>query len=177
MSIIAIANAHLNDWTYLWSRPGEKHTRDTIEFLIMHSDHLVLWSTRFQWMDTPLHINNTLIKPYPVHSRLVCSTSVGRMQWTTHTSISGFTLRLDLELHLQTYCPLLLNILEPWELRGCCSSEFLKGAVSSRLIYYNLHRQLLVTVVRATFRFHDTTPQGRMLNRFGKVRHPIMPDR
>jgi hypothetical protein len=47
-------------------------------------------------------------------------------------------------------------------------------------------RQLLVTVVRATFRFHDTTPQGndlvnfsglvaetsflagRMLNRFGK---------
>ena len=54
----------------------------------------------------------------------------------------------------------------------------------------NLHfvRQLLVTVVRATFRFHDTTPQGklctisilesspdfetqgRMTNRFGKVR-------
>jgi len=31
-----------------------------------------------------------------------------------------------------------------------------------------LYRQLLVTVVRATFRFHDTTPQGRMLNRFGK---------
>ncbi|KAJ7579704.1 hypothetical protein C8J56DRAFT_281572 [Mycena floridula] len=31
-----------------------------------------------------------------------------------------------------------------------------------------LFRQLLVTVVRATFRFHDTTPQGRMLNRFGK---------
>ncbi|KAF9447375.1 hypothetical protein P691DRAFT_782489 [Macrolepiota fuliginosa MF-IS2] len=29
-------------------------------------------------------------------------------------------------------------------------------------------RKLLVTVVRATFRFHDTTPQGRMLNRFGK---------
>ena len=54
----------------------------------------------------------------------------------------------------------------------------------------NLHfvRQLLVTIVRATFRFHDTTPQGkcytisileschdfksegRMINRFGKVR-------
>uniref|UniRef100_A0A0W0EW54 Putative multidrug resistance-associated ABC transporter n=1 Tax=Moniliophthora roreri TaxID=221103 RepID=A0A0W0EW54_MONRR len=31
-----------------------------------------------------------------------------------------------------------------------------------------LFRQLLVRVVRATFRFHDTTPQGRMLNRFGK---------
>ncbi|KAG6840544.1 hypothetical protein C0991_005904 [Blastosporella zonata] len=31
-----------------------------------------------------------------------------------------------------------------------------------------LFRQLLVTVVRATFRFHDTTPQGRLLNRFGK---------
>lgn len=31
-----------------------------------------------------------------------------------------------------------------------------------------LFRQLLVSVVRATFRFHDTTPQGRMLNRFGK---------
>ncbi|KAJ7892528.1 multidrug resistance-associated ABC transporter [Mycena olivaceomarginata] len=30
-----------------------------------------------------------------------------------------------------------------------------------------LFRQLLVSVVRATFRFHDTTPLGRMLNRFG----------
>ncbi|PFH45713.1 hypothetical protein AMATHDRAFT_158119 [Amanita thiersii Skay4041] len=31
-----------------------------------------------------------------------------------------------------------------------------------------LFKQLLITVIRATFRFHDTTPQGRMLNRFGK---------
>ncbi|KAJ7282599.1 hypothetical protein C8J57DRAFT_1295798 [Mycena rebaudengoi] len=31
-----------------------------------------------------------------------------------------------------------------------------------------LFKQFLVTVVRATFRFHDTTPQGRMLNRFSK---------
>ncbi|KAH0579496.1 hypothetical protein H2248_002354 [Termitomyces sp. 'cryptogamus'] len=31
-----------------------------------------------------------------------------------------------------------------------------------------LFRRLLETVVRATFRFHDTTPQGRLLNRFGK---------
>ncbi|KAG7085320.1 hypothetical protein E1B28_013860 [Marasmius oreades] len=31
-----------------------------------------------------------------------------------------------------------------------------------------LFKQLLERVVRATFRFHDTTPQGRMLNRFGK---------
>ncbi|KAF7321054.1 hypothetical protein HMN09_00192800 [Mycena chlorophos] len=35
---------------------------------------------------------------------------------------------------------------------------------ASRLLF----KSLLVTVVRATFRFHDTTPQGRMLNRFGK---------
>ncbi|KAG6809740.1 hypothetical protein H0H92_014907 [Tricholoma furcatifolium] len=32
----------------------------------------------------------------------------------------------------------------------------------------SLFRRLLGTVVRATFRFHDTTPQGRILNRFGK---------
>ncbi|KAJ8489168.1 hypothetical protein ONZ45_g13681 [Pleurotus djamor] len=32
-----------------------------------------------------------------------------------------------------------------------------------------LFKSLLETVVRATFRFHDTTPQGRMLNRFGKA--------
>ncbi|KAJ6542743.1 multidrug resistance-associated ABC transporter [Mycena capillaripes] len=31
-----------------------------------------------------------------------------------------------------------------------------------------LFKQLLVAIVRATFRFHDTTPQGRMLNRFSK---------
>jgi ABC-type multidrug transport system fused ATPase/permease subunit len=32
-----------------------------------------------------------------------------------------------------------------------------------------LFKQLLVGVVRATFRWHDVTPQGRMLNRFSKV--------
>ncbi|KAJ6452790.1 hypothetical protein C8R45DRAFT_1223373 [Mycena sanguinolenta] len=31
-----------------------------------------------------------------------------------------------------------------------------------------LFKALLETVVHATFRFHDTTPQGRMLNRFGR---------
>ncbi|KAJ6562830.1 hypothetical protein DFH09DRAFT_1035588 [Mycena vulgaris] len=31
-----------------------------------------------------------------------------------------------------------------------------------------LFKKFLGTVVRATFRFHDTTPQGRMLNRFSK---------
>ncbi|KAI0275322.1 multidrug resistance-associated ABC transporter [Gloeopeniophorella convolvens] len=31
-----------------------------------------------------------------------------------------------------------------------------------------LFKQLLVSVVRATMRWHDTTPQGRMLNRFSK---------
>ncbi|KAF7365100.1 putative multidrug resistance-associated ABC transporter [Mycena venus] len=31
-----------------------------------------------------------------------------------------------------------------------------------------LYRRLLESVVRATFRFHDTTPLGRMLNRFGR---------
>ncbi|KAH8831236.1 hypothetical protein DL96DRAFT_1695080 [Flagelloscypha sp. PMI_526] len=31
-----------------------------------------------------------------------------------------------------------------------------------------LFRDLLLSVVRATFRFHDTTPAGRLLNRFGK---------
>ena len=32
-----------------------------------------------------------------------------------------------------------------------------------------LFKRLLETVVRATMRWHDTTPQGRMLNRFSKV--------
>ncbi|KAF7321090.1 ABC bile acid [Mycena chlorophos] len=31
-----------------------------------------------------------------------------------------------------------------------------------------LFKALVVTVMRAPFRFHDTTPQGRMLNRFGQ---------
>ncbi|KAJ7175965.1 hypothetical protein C8R46DRAFT_1174662 [Mycena filopes] len=33
---------------------------------------------------------------------------------------------------------------------------------------HRLYRRLLVSVVGATFRFHDTTPLGRMLNRFGR---------
>ena len=32
-----------------------------------------------------------------------------------------------------------------------------------------LFEKLLTTVVRATMRWHDVTPQGRMLNRFSKV--------
>ncbi|KAJ7057949.1 hypothetical protein C8F01DRAFT_1210797 [Mycena amicta] len=47
----------------------------------------------------------------------------------------------------------------------CSSVAQITGALrASRLLF----KSLLVTVVRATFRFHDTTPQGRMLNRFGK---------
>ncbi|KAF7342473.1 ABC bile acid [Mycena venus] len=44
------------------------------------------------------------------------------------------------------------------------TTAFYTGALrASRLLF----KQLLVSVVRATFRFHDTTPLGRMLNRFG----------
>ncbi|KAF8189625.1 multidrug resistance-associated ABC transporter [Mycena galopus ATCC 62051] len=46
----------------------------------------------------------------------------------------------------------------------CSVAAQYTGALrASRLLF----RQLLVSVVRATFRFHDTTPLGRMLNRFG----------
>ncbi|KAF8963320.1 multidrug resistance-associated ABC transporter [Flammula alnicola] len=44
------------------------------------------------------------------------------------------------------------------------TAQYTGALRASRLLF----KQLLVTVVRATFRFHDTTPQGRMLNRFGK---------
>ncbi|KAK0200579.1 hypothetical protein DFS33DRAFT_1362775 [Desarmillaria ectypa] len=44
------------------------------------------------------------------------------------------------------------------------TAQFTGALRASRILF----KQLLVTVVRATFRFHDTTPQGRMLNRFGK---------
>ncbi|KAG5653253.1 hypothetical protein H0H81_001510 [Sphagnurus paluster] len=48
-------------------------------------------------------------------------------------------------------------------------AQYTAALRASRILF----KQLLVTVVRATFRFHDTTPQGeyirsRMLNRFGK---------
>ncbi|KAF8133513.1 P-loop containing nucleoside triphosphate hydrolase protein, partial [Mycena galopus ATCC 62051] len=46
----------------------------------------------------------------------------------------------------------------------CSVAAQYTGALrASRLLF----KQLLVSVVRATFRFHDTTPLGRMLNRFG----------
>ncbi|KAF9526193.1 multidrug resistance-associated ABC transporter [Crepidotus variabilis] len=44
------------------------------------------------------------------------------------------------------------------------TAQYTGALRASRILF----KQLLVTVVRATFRFHDTTPQGRMLNRFGK---------
>ncbi|KAH8823501.1 hypothetical protein DL96DRAFT_1698061, partial [Flagelloscypha sp. PMI_526] len=56
----------------------------------------------------------------------------------------------------------------------CFGSAFLH-ALSAGLQYFGairgskvLFKQLLVSVVRASFRFHDTTPAGRLLNRFGK---------
>ncbi|KAK1225752.1 hypothetical protein PQX77_011295 [Marasmius sp. AFHP31] len=44
------------------------------------------------------------------------------------------------------------------------AAQFTGALRASRTLF----RQLLERIVRATFRFHDTTPQGRMLNRFGK---------
>ncbi|KAH6888231.1 multidrug resistance-associated ABC transporter [Coprinopsis sp. MPI-PUGE-AT-0042] len=44
------------------------------------------------------------------------------------------------------------------------TAQYTAALRASRVLF----KQLLITVVRATFRFHDTTPQGRMLNRFGK---------
>ncbi|KAF9255339.1 multidrug resistance-associated ABC transporter [Marasmius fiardii PR-910] len=46
----------------------------------------------------------------------------------------------------------------------CFAAQYMGGIRASRVLF----KQLLDKVVRATFRFHDTTPQGRMLNRFGK---------
>ncbi|KAF8872717.1 hypothetical protein CPB85DRAFT_1378897 [Mucidula mucida] len=44
------------------------------------------------------------------------------------------------------------------------AAQYTGALRASRILF----KQLLDTVVRATFRFHDTTPQGRILNRFGK---------
>ena len=55
----------------------------------------------------------------------------------------------------------------------CSVATQYTGALrASRLLF----KQLLVTVVRATMRWHDVTPTGRMLNRFSKVReyNPIL---
>ncbi|KAF7314389.1 ABC bile acid [Mycena kentingensis (nom. inval.)] len=43
------------------------------------------------------------------------------------------------------------------------AAQYTGALRASRILF----RQLLVAVVRATFRFHDTTPVGRLLNRFG----------
>ncbi|TFK62437.1 hypothetical protein BDN72DRAFT_741737, partial [Pluteus cervinus] len=44
------------------------------------------------------------------------------------------------------------------------TAQYTGALRASRILF----KKLLVTVVHATFRFHDTTPQGRLLNRFGK---------
>lgn len=46
------------------------------------------------------------------------------------------------------------------------SIQYTGALKASRSIF----RKLLTGVVRATMRWHDVTPAGRMLNRFGKVR-------
>ncbi len=44
-------------------------------------------------------------------------------------------------------------------------TQFTGALRASRILF----DRLLRTVVRATMRWHDVTPQGRMLNRFSKV--------
>ena len=81
-----------------------------------------------------------------------------------------------------------LNIQELCEHPASSSSELDIWRSGNPPINSHCVRQLLVAVVRATFRFHDATPQGkwyttsilgsfldfknegRMMNRFGKVR-------
>jgi ABC-type multidrug transport system fused ATPase/permease subunit len=46
------------------------------------------------------------------------------------------------------------------------AAQYTGALRASRILF----KQLLVGVVRATMRWHDVTPQGRMLNRFSKVR-------
>ena len=48
------------------------------------------------------------------------------------------------------------------------ATQYVGGLRASRILF----KDLLVSAVRATMRWHDTTPQGRMLNRFGKVNRP-----
>ncbi|TFK44030.1 multidrug resistance-associated ABC transporter [Crucibulum laeve] len=43
------------------------------------------------------------------------------------------------------------------------AGQFVAGFRASRVLF----RNLLGTIMRGSFRFHDTTPQGRILNRFG----------
>ena len=45
------------------------------------------------------------------------------------------------------------------------ATQYTGALRASRMLF----KKLLVTVVRAPMRFHDVTPLGRMLNRFGKV--------
>ncbi|KAH7922269.1 P-loop containing nucleoside triphosphate hydrolase protein [Leucogyrophana mollusca] len=59
---------------------------------------------------------------------------------------------------------------------GCIGLATALVSVTSAMVQYtgalrasrSIFRSLLVGVVRATMRWHDVTPQGRMLNRFGK---------
>ncbi|EGO28860.1 hypothetical protein SERLADRAFT_434751 [Serpula lacrymans var. lacrymans S7.9] len=46
----------------------------------------------------------------------------------------------------------------------CTAAQYIGGIRASRRLF----SRMFVGVVRATMRWHDTTPQGRMLNRFGK---------
>ncbi|KAH7911841.1 hypothetical protein BJ138DRAFT_1125686, partial [Hygrophoropsis aurantiaca] len=59
---------------------------------------------------------------------------------------------------------------------GCIGLATALVSITSAMVQYtgalkasrSIFRSLLVGVVRATMRWHDVTPQGRMLNRFGK---------
>jgi ABC-type multidrug transport system fused ATPase/permease subunit len=48
------------------------------------------------------------------------------------------------------------------------ATQYTGALRASRILF----KRLLASVVRATMRWHDTTPAGRMLNRFSKVRAP-----
>ncbi|TFK37278.1 multidrug resistance-associated ABC transporter [Crucibulum laeve] len=112
----------------------------------------------YKLLETSEH--QTLMDGYLTHSQRVSrsmlpsTTSLFGGNWPSATQHPLFYVSIYAAIGLASTLVSTLSV----------TAQYTGGLKAARILF----KELLVTVVRATFKFHDTTPQGRMLNRFGK---------
>ncbi|KAJ7846310.1 multidrug resistance-associated ABC transporter [Mycena leptocephala] len=125
-----------------FSRPGDPHTGKTIIPLMLHSYQSFASLNPEYPMDGSFNFAQ-------VESRFEVTSGLFNIKWPNAVEHPLFYVGVYAAIGLTT--------------------AFYTGALraSAPALQVGI-LQLLVSVVRATFRFHDTTPLGRMLNRFGQ---------
>ncbi|KIY50596.1 hypothetical protein FISHEDRAFT_39032 [Fistulina hepatica ATCC 64428] len=137
-------------WVKYWGEAYGAPGADTYDHVYVSSGY------HFQQENSDAHwLFGHIGKQLPMSSSSSFSvTSWPRIDWPDANARPMFYIGIYAAIGLAS---VLVNV-------GSVAAQYSGALRASRILF----KRLLDTVIHATFRFHDTTPQGRMLNRFGK---------